>query len=154
MSYFNMVCDSCGREVQGITWVNGMKFCAKCYQEIFGNKNMTENLNNMYEAYLKILNEKDQRIAELEEQLKNAVIPKFQIGQEIWEITPLMSWKIKRIEWHKFNGGNGDVVVEIYRLGHDRTDDYNCCIMPVDNDRFFATKEEAEAKLRELGEKK
>lgn len=101
-----------------------------------------------------ILNQQSERIAELEEQLKNAVIPKFQIGQEIWEITPLMSWKIKRIEWHKFNGGNGDVVVEIYRLGHDRTDDYNCCIMPVDNDRFFATKEEAEAKLRELGEKK
>lgn len=72
MSYFNMVCDSCGREVQGITWVNGMKFCAKCYQEIYGNKNITENLNNMYEAYLKILNEKDQRILELEEQLKNA----------------------------------------------------------------------------------
>ena len=72
MSYFNMVCDGCGREVQGYNIVNGMKFCAKCYQEIFGNKNMTENLKNMYEAYLKILNEKDQRIAELEEQLKNA----------------------------------------------------------------------------------
>ena len=67
MSYFNMVCDGCGREVQGYNIVNGMKFCAKCYQEIFGNKNMTENLKNMYEAYLKILNEKDQRIAELED---------------------------------------------------------------------------------------
>lgn len=91
-----------------------------------------------------------QRIAELEEQLKNAIVPKFKVGQEIWGITPLMSWKIKRIEWHKFNGGAGDVVVEIYRLGHDRTDDYNCCIMPVDSDRFFATKEEAQAKLQEL----
>ena len=77
MSYFNMVCDSCGREVQGITWVNGMKFCAKCYQEIFGNKNMTENLKNMYEAYLKILNKQAQRIAELEEQLANSIRPKF-----------------------------------------------------------------------------
>ena len=107
------------------------------------------------DLHLDWLNKQAQRIAELEEQLKNAIVPKFKIGQEIWEITPLMSWKIKRIEWHKFNGGNGDIVVEIYRLGHDRTDDYNCCIMPVDNDRFFATKEEAEAKLRELqGEKK
>lgn len=69
MNYFNMVCDGCGREVQGYNIVNGMKFCAKCYQKIFGNKNMTENLNNMCEAYLKILNEKDQRIAELEKQL-------------------------------------------------------------------------------------
>ena len=93
---------------------------------------------------------KDQRIAELEEQLKNAIVPMFKVGQEIWETTPLMSWEIKRIEWHKFNGGNGDVVMEIYRLGHDGTDDYNCCIMPVDNDRFFATKEDALKKLEEL----
>ena len=90
---------------------------------------------------------------ELAELKQNAIVPKFKVGQEIWEITPLMSWKIKRIELHKFNGGNGDVVMEIYRLGHDGTDDYNCCIMPVDNDRFFATKEEAQAKLEELGEK-
>lgn len=113
-----------------------------------------DNKNNEEFEYLedvtKILNQQDQRIAELEEQLKNAIVPKFKVGQEIWEITPLMSWEIKRIEWHKFNGGNGDVVVEIYRLGHDGTDDYNCCIMPVDNDRFFATKEEAQAKLKEL----
>lgn len=96
------------------------------------------------------LAEKDQQIAELEEQLKNAIVPKFKVGQEIWETTPLMSWKVKRIECHKFNGGNGDVIMEIYRLGHDVTDDYNCCIMPVDNDRFFATKEEALSRLEEL----
>lgn len=29
-------CDVCGRELQGYTSVNGMKFCAKCYQETFG----------------------------------------------------------------------------------------------------------------------
>lgn len=51
MSYFNMVCDSCGREVQGITWVNGMKFCAKCYQETFGET------------------KKDRKIADLETKL-------------------------------------------------------------------------------------
>lgn len=102
-----------------------------------------------------LLNQQQERIAELEEQLKNVIVPKFKVGQEIWEITPLMSWKIKRIGWHRFNGGNGDVGVEIYRLGHDGTDDYNCCIMPDDNDRFFATKEEALAKLEELkGENK
>ena len=120
---------------------------------IFDTK-LNKNIHSIdcYEekSVLDIMNGQDQRIAELEEQLKNAIVPKFKVGQEIWEITPLMSWKIKRIEWHKFNGGNGDVVVEIYRLGHDGTDDYNCCIMPVDNDRFFATKEEAQAKLEEL----
>lgn len=103
-----------------------------------------------YKSLEKEYTKSRQRISELEEQLKNAIVLKFKVGQEIWEITPLMSWKIKKIEWHKFNGGNGDDVMEIYKLGHDGTDDYNCCIMPIDNDRFFATKEEAEAKLKEL----
>lgn len=52
MSYFNMVCDSCGREVYGYNIVNGMKFCAKCYQETFGET------------------DKDKQIAELQKQLK------------------------------------------------------------------------------------
>jgi hypothetical protein len=120
---------------------------------IFDTK-LNKNIHSIdcYEekSVLDIMNGQDQQIAELEEQLKGCIRPKFKVGQEIWEITPLMSWKIKRIEWHKFNGGNGDVVMEIYRLGHDGTDDYNCCIMPVDSDRFFATKEEAQAKLKEL----
>ena len=86
-SSISLICDSCGREVFSCNIVNGMKFCAKCYQETFGNKNMTENLNNMYETYLKILNEKDQRIAELEEQLKNAIVSKFKVGQEVWFVS-------------------------------------------------------------------
>lgn len=53
MSYFNMVCDSCGREVYGCNIVNGMKFCAKCYQETFGET------------------DKDKQIAELQKQLKS-----------------------------------------------------------------------------------
>ena len=66
MSYFNMVCDSCGREVQGITWVNGMKFCAKCYQEIFGNQQNKESS----ELLVNSLAEKDRQITELKKQLK------------------------------------------------------------------------------------
>lgn len=41
------------------------------------NNIMEENLKNMYEAYSKVLEQKDQRIAELEEQLKNCIKPKF-----------------------------------------------------------------------------
>ena len=37
MSYIGLTCDVCGRTVQGITWVNGMKFCAKCHQETCGD---------------------------------------------------------------------------------------------------------------------
>ena len=126
MSYFNMVCDGCGREVQGYNIVNGMKFCAKCYQEIFGNKNMTENLNNMYEAYLKILNEKDQRIAELEEQLKNART-KYFVGYDSC-FNPI----VREMDL--------DIILPIYM--HDK--DF----------KFYDTKKEALEKLKELGEKK
>ena len=44
-------CDSCGKRVRGITIVNGMDFCAKCYQETFGE------------------NEKDRKISDLEAKL-------------------------------------------------------------------------------------
>lgn len=44
-------CDSCGKRVRGITTVNGMDFCAKCYQETFGET------------------EKDRKIADLEAKL-------------------------------------------------------------------------------------
>lgn len=46
-------CDSCGREVSGCNIVNGMKFCAKCYQETFGET------------------DKDKQIAELQKQLQS-----------------------------------------------------------------------------------
>lgn len=52
MSNMNFNCDVCGREVQGCTLVNGMKFCAKCYQETFGET------------------DKDKQIAELQKQLE------------------------------------------------------------------------------------
>lgn len=72
MSYFNMVCDSCGRGVQGITWVNGMKFCAKCYQETFGNQQKYIDMLNKESSELLVnsLAEKDKKIAELQKQLK------------------------------------------------------------------------------------
>lgn len=54
MSNMNFNCDVCGREVYGCTFVNGMKFCAKCYQETFGET------------------EKDRKIADLQSQLEEA----------------------------------------------------------------------------------
>ena len=51
MSNMNFNCDVCGREILGCTFVNGMKFCAKCYQETFGET------------------DKDRKIADLEAKL-------------------------------------------------------------------------------------
>lgn len=42
MSDFWLNCDSCRRQNVGVTFVNGMRFCAKCYQETFGNINNFE----------------------------------------------------------------------------------------------------------------
>ena len=133
-------CDVCGRQVYGWTFVNGMKLCAKCYQETFGNT--AENLNNIYEGYLKILNEKDQRIAELEEQLKNAIAPKFKVGQEVWYIDRYGVQKDIIVSFTYFIIEN-----EILYKMHDEIIDHR-------EKYIFATKEEAQAKLEELGEKK
>ena len=179
MSNFGLSCDVCGREVLGCTFLNGMKFCAKCYQETFGNKNMTENLNNMYEAYLKILNEKDQRIAELEEQLKNlkekyvsminenviafdklekelanAIVPKFKIEDRCWAIRNATNiYKEPK-----------QVLIKEIKITKNCVKYYaknGCCTNRTDKttmhlqSQLFATKEEALAKLEELrGEKK
>ena len=51
MNSMNFTCDVCGREVFSCTFVNGMKFCAKCYQETFGET------------------DKDRKIADLEAKL-------------------------------------------------------------------------------------
>ena len=51
MSSMNFTCDVCGREVFSCTFINGMKFCAKCYQETFGET------------------DKDRKIADLEAKL-------------------------------------------------------------------------------------
>lgn len=73
MSYFNMVCDSCGRDVCGCNIVNGMKFCAKCYQETFGNQQKYIDMLNKESSELLVnsLAEKDKQIAELQKQLKS-----------------------------------------------------------------------------------
>lgn len=51
-------CDVCGRVVQGITYVNGMKFCAKCYQETFGSGQSYKTVERMWgDMYIELLKE-------------------------------------------------------------------------------------------------
>ena len=79
MSYFNMVCDSCGREVHGCNIINGMKFCAKCYQETFGET------------------DKDKQIAELQKQLEEKEKCTY-TGKEVGEIERKYDEKIDTLE--------------------------------------------------------
>lgn len=60
-NYFNdkgtigFTCDICGRELNGCSIVNGMKFCAKCYQETFGKDNQQNEIQQLKQQ----LEEKD-----------------------------------------------------------------------------------------------
>ena len=47
MSSMNFTCDVCGREVFSCTFVNGMKFCAKCYQETFGETDKDRKISDL-----------------------------------------------------------------------------------------------------------
>lgn len=57
MSNIYFMCENCGIETNGITFVNGMKFCAKCYHQIFGKDNQQNEIQ-----LLKQLVEKDKEI--------------------------------------------------------------------------------------------
>lgn len=71
-SGISFTCDSCGREVFGCNIVNGMKFCAKCYQETFGNQQKYIDMLNKESSELLVnsLAEKDRKITELQKQLE------------------------------------------------------------------------------------
>ena len=61
MSSMNFTCDVCGREVFSCTFVNGMKFCAKCYQETFGETDKDKTIADL-----------ETKLAESEKQIKDA----------------------------------------------------------------------------------
>ena len=89
------------------------------------------------------IDELKQRIAELEEQLKNAIVPKFKYGQDVWCVYPT-------------NEHRQGFVFELEFVGYTK-DKIICCITENEEfeyDEVFETKEEAKAKLKELGEKK
>ena len=97
-----------------------------------------------------------QRIAELEEQLKNSIRPKFRTYQSIFYIT----------QFYTSTKGNPeyDIISDKYYvseneneiiLGWNYANDFNQRkYYYVRKDWVFATKAEAIAKLKELGEKK
>ena len=95
---------------------------------------------------------KAQRIAELEEQLKNAIVPKFKVGQTVYtfnkntECVYELCIKIIRIEINEISKFNSLVYLA------ERLEDGN--FFGYFEVELFATKAEAIAKLKELGEKK
>ena len=78
MSNIYFICDNCGIETNGFTFVNGMKFCAKCYHQIFGKDNQQTEIAQLKQQ----LAEKDKEIEMLKHTLnlynlrhKGSVLP-------------------------------------------------------------------------------
>ena len=56
-NYFK--CDSCGREINGCSIVNGMSFCEKCYQETFGKDNQQNEIQQLKQQLDESFTEED-----------------------------------------------------------------------------------------------
>ena len=84
-----------------------------------------------------ILNQQDQRIAELEEQLKKK--PKYNVGDRVYIINEDYEIEIDFVECIDIDTDGIEYYTEMYSICFD-----DC--------QLFKTKEEAEAKLKELGE--
>ena len=93
--------------------------------------------------------ELEKKLAELEEQLKNAIVPKFKIGQEVWWVNEHSNKKhlgvLVGFEVSKVYDSQLDVY---YRIEY--TDGYLLMTDDFEEDCVFATKEEAEQRLKEL----
>ena len=113
---------------------------------------MSNGIYDYVDDVKKRLAEKDQRIEELEEQLKNAIVPKFKIGQMVYtfnkntERVYELCIKIIRIEINEISKFNSLVYLA------ERLEDGN--FFGYFEVELFATKAEAIAKLKELGENK
>ena len=115
---------------------------------------------SMKKYYLNILKDKDQRIAELEQQLaelkQDAIVPKFKKGQKVWII------------WGEYNEEQDCIIYEIYQktigfFNYTNIDgvpffEYAVLNNVKDNTVFgyvnepyiFLTEQEAQAKLKEI----
>lgn len=58
MSNKGFICDVCCRTAQGITFVNGLKFCAKCYQETYGKSQTAESCNMLHKEIYELIYKK------------------------------------------------------------------------------------------------
>lgn len=108
---------------------------------------LLKNILYGFETWLK-----DQRIAELEEQLKNAIVPKFKTYQQVYTISKFYTPTNGIPEYEIFNSyyyvaeNENEIIV-----GWNYEKDFNQRkYYYIKKDWVFATKEEAEAKLEEL----
>lgn len=120
--------------------------CDKCYNEMF--KFTDEYIGHMK----KLLNQQSQRIAELEEQLKNAIVPKFKFMEKVWHINKdyfyKKYWYIEELLINGFEykiDKRKNALVMWYSTYFNDYKNYK-----YQEKDLFTNKEEAQAKLKEL----
>lgn len=114
----------------------------------------TTNHNDMKDL-ANLLNKQNQRIAELEEQLKNAIVPKFKFMEKVWHINKEYFYKKDwYIEELLINGFAYKIDKRKNALVMWYSTYFNDCKNYKYREKdLFTTKEEAQAKLEELQEK-
>lgn len=100
MSSMNFTCDSCGREAFGFIFVNGMKFCAKCYQETFGETDKDRKIADL-EAKLAESESKRKSLEEKVKFLTEETEENFVDGQKYNELKQQLAEKDKEIEYQE-----------------------------------------------------
>lgn len=93
---------------------------------------------------------KDQRIAELEEQLKNAIVPPVKLGSMIYKL--VYNANIDKYEIYNYSLDYCDDE-KYYTSWESIRNSFRTHYFKDFNKLWFATKEEAQAKLKELGER-
>ena len=110
-----------------------------------------EKQNNDYsDSLTKVLNENADivfKLAELEEQLKNAIMPKFKIGQKVWAIV----WE--DFIGEKYNYRIIEGIIDHLFINRDNKISYGTMCQSFRSENLFATEEEAKLKLEELERK-
>lgn len=116
-------------------------------QRISELEEQVQNLEELNVKFIEIGNEYAEKNKRLEEQLKNAIVPKFKIGQEVFIIFETTK-KEYIVESTNINS------ITIF-AGNELS--YYCkyvdgerMYLELDESEIFATKEEAEVKLKEL----
>ena len=88
-------------------------------------------------------------VADLEAKLKNAIVSKFKVGQEVWFVSDPYTARYAKVRHMKIEEISiSSIFVErgVMYAGDDWAG--------ISESELFATKAEAQAKLKELGEKK
>lgn len=129
--------------------MSNMENCADCGKRFGFTERIFSKTNGLWiceDCNIKQIQEndnKDKKIAYLEEKLSNAIIPKFKIGQEVWWIdTRLNSFNEQKYIIQSY------IIQEIviFKDGVRYMDDDGF----IEEEDLFATEEEAQAKLEEL----